>query len=200
MWKWHQNLNLEMNINKNLVDNFKKHAKISGIIFIILGILGIIFPPALTLTTVMIVSAVMFIAGFSAAAMTLKSKQHDWAGWLKSFILILTALYMLFYPAGGAAALGLVLSVYFFMDAFAGFGLAFSLRPQKIWLMWLFNAIVSAGLGVIFVIGWPFSSIYLIGIFVGISLIMDGVALLLGGAFVEALDEDEDEDDKGEQK
>ncbi len=198
MWKWHKNLNLEMNINKNLVDNFKKHAKISGIIFIILGILGIIFPPALTLTTVVVVATVMFIAGFSAAAMTLKSKQHDWAGWLKSFILILTALYMLFYPAGGAAALGLVLSVYFFMDAFAGFGLAFSLRPQKIWLMWLFNAIVSAGLGVIFVIGWPFSSVYLIGIFVGISLIMDGVALLLGGAFVEAVDDDEDE--KGEQK
>ena len=198
MWKWHKNLNLEMNINKNLVDNFKKHAKISGIIFIILGILGIIFPPALTLTTVVVIATVMFIAGFSAAAMTLKSKQHDWAGWLKSFILILTALYMLFYPIGGAAALGLVLSVYFFMDAFAGFGLAFSLRPQKIWLMWLFNAIVSAGLGVIFVIGWPFSSVYLIGIFVGISLIMDGVALLLGGAFVEAVDDDEDE--KGEQK
>ena len=191
MWKWHKQLNLEMNINKNIVDNFKKHAKISGVVFILLGIVGIVFPPVLTLTTVMIVSAVMLVAGFSAAAMTLKSKRHDWAGWLKSFILVLAALYMLFYPAGGAAALGLILSIYFFMDSFASFGLAFSLRPQKIWLAWLFNAVVSAVLGMIFVIGWPFSSIYFIGIFVGISLTMDGIALLLGAKFVEDIKDDD---------
>ncbi|HFB54037.1 MAG TPA: hypothetical protein ENJ67_04825, partial [Sulfurimonas autotrophica] len=63
------------------------------------------------------------------------------------------------------------------------------LRPQKIWLVWFFNAITSLALGVLFVIGWPTSSLFLIGILVGVSLLFDGIALLLGGAFVQDVDD-----------
>jgi len=196
MWRWHKKLNLEMNINKNLVDNFKKHAKISGTIFVLFGAIGILFPVFMSVTTVMLVAYLMMFAGISAGVLTWKSNREDWVGWLKSFILVLTSFFILYYPVQGAAALGLVFSVYFFMDAFAGFGLAFSLRPQKIWLVWFFNAITSLALGVLFVIGWPTSSMFLIGILVGISLLFDGVALLLGGAFVQ----DVDDKDNGEEK
>jgi uncharacterized membrane protein HdeD (DUF308 family) len=195
MWKWHKNLNLEMNINKNLVDNFKKHAKISGIIFVLFGMAGISFPALMSLTTVIFVGYLMLFAGVSAGYMTYKSNREDWMGWLKSFVLVISSLLILFYPIQGAAALGLVFAVYFFTDAFAGFSLALSLRPQKIWLVWLFNAITSLALGVLFVIGWPMSSLFLIGILVGISLLFDGIALLLGGAFVQDI-EDTGSDDK----
>lgn len=196
MWRWHKNLNLEMNINKNLVDNFKKHAKISGSIFVLIGIIGIIFPAFMSVTTVMLVAYLMMFAGISAGLLTYKSNKEDWHGWLKSFILVLSSFVLLYYPIQGAAALGLVFSIYFFTDAFAGFSLAFSLRPQKIWLVWLFNAITSLALGVLFVIGWPKSSLLLIGILVGISLLFDGVSLLLGGAFVEDIEDEKDNGDK----
>ncbi|WP_457748842.1 HdeD family acid-resistance protein [Sulfurimonas sp.] len=189
MWKWHKNLNIEMNINKNLVDNFKKHAKISGILFILFGAVGILFPTLLSLTTVLLVGYLMLFAGVSAAVLTYKSNREDWMGWLKSFILVLASFFILFYPLQGAAALGLVLAVYFFTDAFASFSLALSLKPQKIWLVWLFNAITSLVLGLLFVLGWPKSSLFLIGILVGISLLFDGVALLLGGAFIQDVDD-----------
>lgn len=189
MWKWHENLNLETNINKNIVDNFKKHAKISGTIFTLLGLAGIIFPAVMSLATVYMVAYIMLFAGLSSGVLTYKSNPKDWMGWLKSLVLVLSSIFILFYPIQGAAALGLVFSVYFFTDAFASFSLAFSLRPQKIWLVWLFNAFTSLALGVLFVIGWPMSSIVLIGIFVGISLLFDGVALLLGGAFVQDMDD-----------
>jgi uncharacterized membrane protein HdeD (DUF308 family) len=61
------------------------------------------------------------------------------------------------------------------------------------WLVWLFNGIASLALGVLFVIGWPMSSILLIGILVGISLLFDGISLLLGGAFVQDSDDREDD-------
>ena len=188
MWKWHQNLNLEMNVNKNLVDSFKKHAKIGGSILVLMGVIGIIFPQLMSITTVMLVAYLMMFAGISIGLLTYKSNKEDWVGWLKCFILLLSSCFLLFYPLQGAAALGLIFSVYFFTDAFTGFSLAFSLRPQKIWIVWLFNAITSLALGVLFVIGWPTSSLFLIGIFVGISLLFDGVALLLGGAFLENID------------
>ena len=189
MWKWHQNLNLEMNVNKNLVDNFKKHAKIGGSILVLMGIIGIIFPQLMSITTVILVAYLMMFAGISIALLTYKSNKEDWVGWLKSFILLLSSFLLLFYPMQGVAALGLVFSIYFFTDAFAGFSLAFSLKPQKIWLVWLFNAITSLALGVLFVIGWPTSSLFLIGILVGISLLFDGITLLLGGAFIKDIDD-----------
>ena len=200
MWKWHKNLNVEMNINKNLVDNFKKHAKISGTLFIIFGLAGILFPGLMSLTTVLLVAYLMLFAGVSAGILTYKSNREDWMGWLKSFVLVLSSLFILFYPIQGAAALGLVFAVYFFTDAFAGFSLAFSLRPQKVWLVWLFNAITSLALGVLFVIGWPMSSLLLIGILVGISLLFDGIALLLGGAFVQDINDENNDKKSGDTK
>ncbi len=196
MWRWHKNLNLEMNINKNLVDNFKKHARISGILFVLFGATGILFPEFMSVTTVMLVAYLMMFAGITSGVLTYKSNKEDWVGWLKSFTLVLSSFILLYYPVQGAAALGLVFAIYFFTDAFAGFSLALSLRPEKIWLVWLFNAVTSLALGLLFVIGWPASSLFLIGILVGISLLFDGIALLLGAAFIEDIDDKTTGDEK----
>jgi len=188
MWNWNKNLNAEININKNLVDNFKKYATISGTLFIIIGIIGIIFPTIMSLTTLLFLSYLMLFAGLASGWMTWMSNKEDWAGWLKSFVLVLMALFMLFYPLEGIAALGLLFAIYFFMDAFSSFGLAFSLKPQKVWWIWLVNALTSLVLGSILVVSWPFSSPFIVGVLVGISLIFDGSALLAGGKFLERVE------------
>ncbi len=177
-------------VEQTLFKKFGKHAKIAGVIFVLLGIAGIAFPPFMTMTTVVFVSWLLLFAGISAAIFTWQTDREDWMGWLKAFALILVALYMLFFPIGGAATVGLLLSIYFFTDAFAGFGLAMNMRPAQGWWVWLLNAVLSLVLGVLFVIGWPFSSLYLVGIFVGISLLFDGIALIMGGKFMQKLDDD----------
>ena len=191
MWNWNGTLSPEMALNKELVDRFKKYAKISGSIFIVLGAAGIIFPNFMSLTTLVFVSYLMLFAGLSAGWLTWVSNKKDWAGWLKSFLLVLVALLMIFYPMEGVATLGLLFAIYFLADAFAGFGLAFSLKPQKIWWLWLINAITSLVLGVLFIVGWPSSSVFLVGLFVGISLLFDGIALLSGGVFLDEVDKKE---------
>ena len=183
-----------MNLNKSLINTFKKYATISGVIFIVLGSIGIIFPTFMTLTTVILVSYLMLFAGISSAWITWVINRNDWAGWLKSFILIGVSMLMFFYPMQGVATLGLLLAIYFFTDAFASFGLAFSLKPQKIWWMWFINAITSMVLGTIFLIGWPFSALYLVGLLVGISLLFDGIALLSGGAFLNVIEKEEEKE------
>ncbi len=175
-------------IEESLFKKFGKHAKIAGIIFMLLGVVGIVFPLFMTLAWVAFVSWLLLFAGISAAFFTWQTDRSDWMGWLKSFALILVSLYMLFSPLGGAATLGLLFSIYFFTDAFAGFGLAMNMRPAQGWWLWLLNAILSLVLGVLFIVGWPFSSLYLVGIFVGISLFFDGIALFFGGKFIQKLD------------
>ncbi len=183
MWthstKWQDNLPQE---GKDLLQKFSKYSKITGIIFVILGLIGIIFPLAISMATVVFVAYIMAIAGVSSGYFTWITNKEDWLGWLKSLVLIVMGLFILFYPIEGIAAIGLMLVFYFFMDAFAGFGLAISMKPHKGWWIWLLNAFISLALGIIFMVNWPFSSTYLVGLFVGISLFFDGLALLAGGS------------------
>ena len=176
----------------DLFDQIGKYAKTAGIVFMILGLIGAIYPIYASFATVVFVAWLMLIAGMFAAYFTYVTDRTDWAGWLKSVILIGVALYMLFSPLGGVATLGLLFSIYFFMDAFTGFGLAFSAEGQKHKWIWFFNAAISLVLAIIFIIGWPFTSLWLVGFFVGVSLFFDGIALLVGGSALNALDEKEE--------
>ncbi len=166
---------------EEIFEKLGKYAKLSGVIFIILGIIGIIFPTYMTLATEIFVSYLMLLAGVVAGYFTWITDKNNWLGWLKSFILVGVALLMLLYPMSGIATIGLLLAIYFFMDAFAGFAMA-SMHPIKGRWLWLFNGLLSLALGVLFLINWPFSSMYLIGIFVGISLFFDGFILFIGGS------------------
>jgi uncharacterized membrane protein HdeD (DUF308 family) len=174
-------------IEENLLYKFGKYAKVAGIIFILLGIVGIVYPVFMTMATVAFISWLMLLAGVSAGYFTWLSNRNDWLGWLKAVILVGVALFILFYPLSGAATVGLLLSIYFFMDAFAGFGLASTMHPSKGWWIWLLNALLSLGLGFIFIAGWPFSSLYLVGLFVGISLFFDGIALFFTGSLFQKI-------------
>jgi len=174
MWKYP--------IEEDLFEKFSKYSKITGIIFVILGVIGIVEPVFMSLATVTFVSWLMLFAGIMAAYFTYISNKHEMAGYLKSFILIAISLFMIFYPMSGIGTIGLLLAIYFFIDSFAGFSLALSMRPTKGWIWWFINAIFSMLIGILFVAGWPFSSLYLIGLLVGFSLFFDGIALLITGS------------------
>lgn len=187
MWKYTPS---QMNLNKTLVSKLEKYAKVGGVLFLILGLIGILFPTFMTIGTVIFISYLMLFAGIGGASLTWISNPSDWAGWLKSFALIGVALYMIFYPVQGAGTLGLLLSIYYFMDAFASFGIALSSQEQKHKFIWFFNAFTSLALAIVFVINWPFSSLWLVGFFIGISLFFDGIALLSGGVFLNKINKE----------
>ena len=165
-----------------LIKKLGKYAKIAGVVFMLLGLIGIIFPQFMTIATVTFVSWLMLFAGLLAGYFTYITDKSDAMGWLKSFILIGIALFMLFYPISGAGTIGLLLSIYFFMDGFASFSIALSNKGNKGSLLWFANAFFSILIAIIFIVGWPFSSMYLIGLLVGFSLFADGFVLLMGGS------------------
>ncbi len=174
-----------------LLGKYKKQAKIAGIIFIVLGLIGALFPVFASFATVIFVSWLMLFAGVLAGYFTFVTDKSDFGGWLKSIILVGVAIYMLASPMGGIATLGLLFSIYFFMDAFSGFMLSSSIYPNKGWGIWAINAVLSLLMAVIFLANWPFSSMYLIGLLVGFSLFFDGIALLMAGNALEELEKNE---------
>jgi len=104
MWN---NSTFQIDLNRTIVSKLKKYAKVAGILFVILGVLGIVFPTFMSVSTVVFVSYLMLFAGISSGWFTWVSNREDWAGWLKSVLLVGASLIMLFYPMQGVATLGL---------------------------------------------------------------------------------------------
>jgi uncharacterized membrane protein HdeD (DUF308 family) len=174
MWKYP--------LDEDLFGTFSKYSKIAGVIFVLLGLVGIIYPEIMTLATVTFVAWLMILAGFIGASFTYMSDKSDYLGWLKSFVLIGIGFLMIFYPMSGIGTVGLLLAIYFFMDSFTSFSMSLAMRPASGWIWWMVNAFFSMLIGILFLIGWPFTSTILIGLLVGFSLFFDGISLLVTGS------------------
>lgn len=166
----------------DLLEKFSKYSKIVAVIFMLLGLAGILYPVFMTLATVTFAAWLMLIAGLMSGYFTWLAHRSDIIGWIKSLLLVAASLFILYSPLGGAAAIGFLFSIYFFFNAFVGFSLAMSSRPHGVWIFWMINAIFSALIAVMLILGWPNSSMYLVGLLVGFSLFFDGLILFIGGS------------------
>jgi uncharacterized membrane protein HdeD (DUF308 family) len=176
--------------NKNLLEKFSKSSKIYGVIFLLLGVTGIIFPYILSITTAIMYAWLLIFSAFMIGFHTWQNNRKDWLGWLKTIIFLLVGILMIMNPISAIGALGILFAIYFFMDAFASTALAFELKPERMWWMSLLNGILSFVIGIYFIIGWPISSMFLVGFLVGISLLFDGIVLLSLGNVAKALEKE----------
>jgi uncharacterized membrane protein HdeD (DUF308 family) len=112
----------------------------------------------------------LIVSRLAAAYLSWQSYTRVGLAWLIPFLLITLGLLLAFYPAAGAAVLGLLLIIFFFMQAFASISLAFAIRPLHGWLWTLVSSILSLLLVLVFIVGWPFSAVALV------SLLFEGLA------------------------
>lgn len=156
----------------------RKRLKTSGILLILIGAIGILLPQAVSVILSVLIASLLIVSGLVVAWSTWYGYRESRLAWLKPFVLILLGLLIAFHPAAVAAVLGLLLLIYFLLDGFASVSLALDMRPLPGWAWLLFNGMLSLLLGIVFLVGWPFSSVWLVGVLVGISLMFDGIALL----------------------
>ncbi|MHB1676489.1 MAG: HdeD family acid-resistance protein [Sulfuriferula sp.] len=159
---------------------FGNHTLTVGVLLIILGLIGILVPVVLSIITATLIGWLLILGGafwgwhaFKHGAGTMD--------WIKSALLLVTGILLLVKPVTGVASIALLLSLYLFMDAFASISLADRTLIPKVRGWMFFNGIVDILLGVLFLIGWPNSSLWMVGMFIGISLLFDGWALTVIG-------------------
>ncbi len=161
--------------------NVGPYTLITGILLLILGSVGIFLPGLMSLEIVLFIAALLLIGGIFWAIHTYKNNPNSFIDWLKPVLLLISGGLMLFYPTPGIAAIGLLLAIYLLLDAFGSFALAHAIHPLKGWGWMTFNGIASLVLALLFLIGWPVTSLWLVGLYVGISLFFDGWALIFLG-------------------
>jgi len=168
-------------IDKEKLKEFSTLSIITGVLMVMAGALSIANPLAGSLTFIIFLGAIFISSSIIQAIITFKAHQKSLGAWFKVFLLFITGILLLLWPANGIAAFSLLLAAYFFMDAFASFGVALDLRPLKGWGMAAINGILSLILGIIMVLNWPINSAYILGVIIGVSFLMDGIVLVYLG-------------------
>lgn len=172
---------LDEKVFKKQLQRFGPHSLAVGILLIILGSVGIVLPGLMSIATLGFVTGMLMLGGTLWAYHTYKNNPGSLIDWLKPLLLILCGALLLLFPLPGVASLALLLTVYLLLDGYGSFSLAYARYPAKGWGWMAFNGVADLALAVIFMSGWPAASLLLVGIFVGVSLVFDGWALIIIG-------------------
>lgn len=168
-------------IDKKILDKFGPYTLITGVLLIVLGIVGIVLPGVMSLGTAIFVGWLLLVGGTLWAIHTYQHSPKNVIAWFKPALMFVIGSLMLLYPAKGVVVVGLLIAIYLLLDALGSFDLAQSIYPAQGWGWMTFNGVVCALLASLFLIGWPATSPWLVGLYVGISLLFDGLALVAIG-------------------
>jgi len=167
-------------------DAIRKAANLSiglGILLLVLGVIAICFPLASSLAAAIWVAWLLVIGGAVLLVHAIRSRQESgfWFKLLWAIVYLVAGLLLLASPVSGVLTLTLVLAVLWIVEGATAIALAFRLKPTSPWGWVLFDGIVTVLLGLLVWIGWPGNAPWLLGLFLGISLLSTGISVLLFG-------------------
>ena len=152
-----------------------------SILLIIFGLLAIASPLAASLGVVIVIGWLILFNGAAQLVHAFQSKGIGHIAWklLVAVVYLVAGAYLLVHPAVGVASLTLVLAIFFFAEGVVDIVAYFSTRTigGSAWM--LLDGIITVVLGVLIWRHWPSSSIWVIGVLVGISLLMTGMTRLM---------------------
>jgi len=170
-----------VNFDDALLKRFRRGSLVFGALLIIAGIAGIAVPQVMSFVVSVFLGWLLLVAGVLSGYLVFLSRGRSMIAWLKPVLLVLTGGLFLFYPGTGVVTLALLLTFYLLLDAFGSFGLAHDLYPARGWGWMLLNGAVSLALALVLLFAWPAASPVIVGLYIGISLFFDGLALVFLG-------------------
>ncbi len=148
-----------------------------GVVYVIAGVIALGSIVFATVVTVFVVGVMMLIAGVAEVFNAFQVKT-----WGKFFLwLVLGALYIVAgfvtfeNPLLAAAVLTLLLGFSLLASGVMRIVLAFSMKDEMPWIWVALSGVITLLLGLIILAHWPVSSLYILGLFLGIDLIIAGV-------------------------
>ncbi|MDX2243398.1 MAG: HdeD family acid-resistance protein [Leptolyngbyaceae cyanobacterium bins.302] len=153
-----------------------------SIALIVLGIVSLFLPVFASVTFTLVVGWLLLISGVVQIVNSFKSR-HVRGFWLHlgvGIIYTIAGLTILFNPVAGVLWLTAVLGVLFIAEGIYTIIMAFKARTggNFSWVV-LLNGIVTLILGILVWNRFPSSALWLIGVYVGVSILMSGISLLV---------------------
>jgi uncharacterized membrane protein HdeD (DUF308 family) len=154
-----------------------------GIIFTIAGLTALGSVVFATVATVFLVGLMMLVAGIAEVINAFQVK--TWGKfllWLLLGGLYIVAGFVTFEnPLLAAALLTLILGGSLAASGIMRIVLAFSLKQQMPWIGVALSGVITSLLGIIILAHWPVSSLFILGLFLGIDLMIAGTSWVVIG-------------------
>ncbi|CAN5152110.1 HdeD family acid-resistance protein [soil metagenome] len=159
-----------------------------GLAMIVLGSLALYSTVTATFISVKLLAWLFLISGFIQVGHAFYSRA--WKGFALQLVLglisVIAGIVILKDPFSGAITLTLLLAFLFIGQGLIRIFFALTKRFEH-WILILISGILSVILGIMILCQWPWSGLYIIGLFVGIDLIFNGWALIMLSSFTRRL-------------
>jgi uncharacterized membrane protein HdeD (DUF308 family) len=146
-----------------------------GLVSVIVGFLAISSAFIATMASVVVFGVLLLIAGCTEVIHAVMGRNGRGFALhlLAAALYLLVGLFILEHPVRAATVLTLVLAASFFVGGVLRIIMSVAVRfPAWPWV--LFNGVVDLLLGIFIWSGWPESSLWVLGLFVGIDLVLHG--------------------------
>jgi uncharacterized membrane protein HdeD (DUF308 family) len=148
-----------------------------GTIYLLAGLIALYSVVTATVASVFVVGIMMLIAGVAEVINAFQVKSWGkFLFWIGLGALYIVAGFVTFEnPLLAAALLTLMLGAALVASGIMRIVLAFGMREETPWIGVVFSGVVTLVLGLIILGHWPVSSLYILGLFLGIDLVFAGV-------------------------
>ena len=149
-----------------------------GVVYLLAGFIALGSVVLATVASVLVVGVMMIIAGVAEVVSAFQIK--SWGKfllWVLLGVLYIIAGFVTFEnPLLAAALLTLILGASLVASGIMRIILAFGMKRETPWIWVVLSGVITLLLGLLILAHWPVSSLYILGLFLGIDLIMAGAA------------------------
>ncbi|MDX2230605.1 MAG: HdeD family acid-resistance protein [Leptolyngbyaceae cyanobacterium bins.349] len=153
-----------------------------SIILIVLGIVALFVPVFASVTFTLVMGWILLFTGVVQIIKSFRSRpvRGFWLNLVVGAMYAIAGLLILFNPIAGTLTLTAILGTLFIVEGIYTIIMAFKAKTggEFSWLV-LANGIITLILGILVWNRFPFSALWLIGVYVGISILMSGFSLLV---------------------
>lgn len=154
-----------------------------GIAFIVLGFVALAHVLASTVATALYVGLLIAVGGVVQVIHAFRVQTWGrFLYWLLAGLLYVVAGGLIFAnPLLGAGVLTLLIGVSLSVEGIFRIVAGIGSRPGSGWGWIVFSGLITLLLGLIIIARWPVNSVYILGLFLGVDLIVNGVGTLAFG-------------------
>lgn len=170
-------------VQQQLLDYMQAHWRLflfEGIFFILLGFCAIVIPQFFSVVIVIFLGWLIVFGGVIHLSRALFFRDMPGFGlWLGLGVLQVVVGYLLIAdPIAGVLTLTMMMTLFFALEGIIKIYLALMMRPLPHWQFVLFSGITALAFALIILVFWSETAQWLLGLFLGINMIMLGVAMV----------------------
>ena len=152
----------------------------SGILLVVAGVFALAAPGAATVAFAIFFGWLLLIAGVAGIVMGIRTRSaHErWLDLLYGVASLVLGAVMLIHPIAGALSLTLAFAIFLAFRGAVEIGGALRAGRGQLRTMLIVAGVVNLLLAVLLLTGFPYPAVQAIGLFVGISFLIGGIATI----------------------